>query len=546
MSKRSLFLLVALVMMLSLGVTMTASAQSMMSVSAPDCDYGGQLQAIEAINAQTVKFILCYPDPAFPAKVAFTAFNIQSSEHLQLTGGGGELITKPVGTGPYRLERWEPGNELVLTRYDGYWGDAAKEATVIFRWHAEAAVRLAELQGGTIDGMDSPAESEFATIADDPNLQLYPHSGNNIFYLGLNNIFEPLNDVRVRQAIAYAIDRQRIVDSFYPPGSMAATQFMPPSIFGFTPEVDVLSFDPDRARTLLDEVGLEPDESGVRFTMTISYRDVVRGYLPTPGLVAADIQAQLAEVGIATEIVVMESGAFLDAADAGELPIYLLGWSAQYPDATNFLDVHFGSNASDQFGEKFPEIVELLEAAQLSDPAARLEIYAQANTAIRDLMPMVPIAHAGDSVAFAGDIVGAYAATIGVEKFALMEDPDDENIIWMQSAEPLSLYCADETEVQTLRVCEQIGESLLAFEPETGAIVASLATDWSTNDTLTEWTFTLRDGVTFHDGSTLDALDVVATYTAQWDLDNPLRVGRDGTFTYFASLFGGFIGGVQE
>ncbi len=545
MLRKGSFLLVLLVMVL--GISGSLTAQDMMSVSAPDCDYGGQFQTIEALDERTVKFTLCVPDPAFPAKVAFSAFIIQSSDYLESTGGGGDLITMPVGTGPYRLERWDLGNEMVFTRNEDYWGTPAIEPTVIFRWNAEAAARLVELQAGQVDGIDNPAEGDFEVIEADPNLAIYTRGGTNVFYLGMSNRFEPLNDVRVRQAISYAIDKQRIIDNFYPPGSIVATQFMPPSIFGFTPEVEPLPYDPDMAVQLLDEAGLAPDANGVRFTLPLSYRDVVRGYLPTPGIVAADIQAQLAAVGIATEITVMESGAFLDAADAGELPLHLLGWGADYPDATNFLDFHFGAGASEQFGDKHPEITEpLAAAAQLSDPDERLALYIQANEAIRDLVPMVPIAHGGSGTAFAADIVGAYASDIGAEKFALMEDPDDDNIIWMQNAEPIGLYCGDETDGETLRACEQVGESLLAYEPMTGAVVAGLAESWEASEDLTEWTFTLREGVTFHDGSALDANDVVTTYVVQWDAAHPLHVGRDGNFTYFSGLFGGFLNAPEE
>lgn len=69
----------------------------------------------------------------------------------------------------------------------------------------------------------------------------------------------------------------------------------------------------------------------------------------------------------------------------------------------------------------------------------------------------------------------------------------------------------------------------------------SLATEWTVNDELTEWTFTLRDGVTFHDGATFDANDVVLSYAVQWDAAHPLHVGRDGSFTYFSALFGAFL-----
>jgi ABC-type transport system substrate-binding protein len=531
-----------LVVALLLGISGSLTAQDLMSVSAPDCSYGGEFQTIEAVDAQTVKFTLCVPDPAFPAKVAFSAFIIQASEYLEATGGGGDLISAPVGTGPYRLENWDLGNEMVFSRFDDYWGDAAIEPQVIFRWNSEAAARLVELQAGQVDGIDNPGEADFEVIEADPNLAIFTRGGTNVFYLGLNNWMPPLDNVLVRQAIAHAIDKQRIVENFYPPGSIVATQFMPPSIFGFTPEVEPFPYDPQRAMELLDEAGLAPDENGVRFSMPLNYRDVVRGYLPTPGVVAADIQAQLAEVGIQLNIEVMESGAFLDASDAGELSIYLLGWGADYPDATNFLDFHFGAGASDQFGDKHPEITEPLAAAgQLADPDARLAIYIEANNAIRDLVPMVPIAHGGSATAFAADIVGAYASDIGAEKFALMEDPDDDNIIWMQNAEPIGMYCADETDGETLRACEQVGESLLAYAPMTGEVVAGLAESWEASDDLTEWTFTLREGVMFHDGSTLDANDVVLTYAVQWDAAHPLHVGRDGNFTYFSGLFGGFL-----
>jgi peptide/nickel transport system substrate-binding protein len=498
--------------------------------------------AIEAVDAMTVKFTLCNPDPAFLSKIAFSSLIIQSSDYLEQTGGSGDLIQNAIGTGPYKLERWDLGNELVLTRNEEYWGEPAKEPTVIFRWNAEATQRLTELQSGNVDGIDNPGEADFEVIESNPDLALFPRSGTNVFYLGLNNTIAPFDNVLVRQAIAYAIDKQRIVDNFYPPGSSVATQFMPPSLFGFTPEVEPFPYDPEKAIALLDEAGLVPNADGVRAELPLNYRDVVRGYLPSPGVVAADLQTQLAEVGIKLNIEVMESGAFLDAAAAGQLPIFLLGWGADYPDPTNFLDTHFGVGANDSMGAKHPEITEkLTEAGQVADADTRYQLYVEANTAIRDLVPMIPIAHGGNAAAFASRIVGAYSSDVGAEQFALMEDPDDDNIVWMQNGEPISLFCGDETDGETLRACEQIGQSLMAYEPGTGTVIPSLATEYTVNDTLTEWTFTLREGVTFHDGSTLDSNDVALTYISQWDAAHPLHVGREGLFTYFSSYFGGFL-----
>jgi peptide/nickel transport system substrate-binding protein len=542
-SLRRVLPVVALIALLGIAI-LPAYGQDLLSLSG-ECgaeNNTSNFQSIEAVDAMTVKFTLCNPDPAFLSKIAFSSLIIQPSEYLESTGGGGDIIQNPIGTGPYKLERWDLGNEMVFTRNEDYWGEPAKEPTVIFRWNSEAAARLTELQSGNVDGIDNPGEADFDVIEADPNLALYPRSGTNVFYVGMNNTIAPFDNLLVRKAVAQAIDKQRIVDNFYPPGSSVATQFMPPSLFGYTPESEPFPYDVEAANALLDEAGFPANEEGVRFETTISYRDVVRGYLPSPGVVAADLQTQLAEVGIKLNIQVMESGAFLDAAAAGELPIFLLGWGADYPDPTNFLDTHFGIGANDSFGTKHPEITELLaQAGQIADQDARYALYIEANNAIRDQVPMVPIAHGGNAAAFAARIAGAYSSDVGAEKFALMEDPDDDNIIWMQNGEPISLYCADETDGETLRACEQVGESLMAYEPGTGAVIPSLATDYSVNDDLTEWTFTLREGVTFHDGSALDANDVVLTYIAQWDAASPLHVGREGNFTYFSSYFGGFL-----
>ena len=538
-------LLVAAMALAVVAVPGGAKAQGFepLSMVAENCDYGGEFKSIEAIDEYTVKFTLCYPDPAFPSKAAFSAFAIHSADYLEATGGGGDLVDKPVGTGPYMLESWTRGDNLTLKRYDGYWGPPALTDTVVFRWNSEGAARLTELQAGTVDGIDNPSPDDYEGIRDDENLILYDRPGTNVFYIGFNNWFEPVNDVRVRQALAMGIDRQRIVDNFYPAGSIVATQFMPPVIFGYTPEVAWYDFDPEAARALLAEAGYPEG-----FEITLNYRDVFRSYLPEPGRVAEDIQAQLAEnLNVTVNIEVMESGAFIDASDAGELAFYLLGWGADYPDATNFLDYHFGLGASDQFGDTFESITTPLRAAaQIADPAARLALYVEANQAIKDNVPMIPVAHGASATAFKATVEGAHASPLGNEMFRVMQVPGQDTLVWMQNAEPIGLYCADETDGESLRACEQINESLLAFQVGGTAVEPSLAESYEANEDGTEWTFTLRQGVTFHDGSSLDANDVVLSFVVLWDASHPLHVGRNGSFAYFPGLFGAFLNAPEE
>jgi ABC-type transport system substrate-binding protein len=527
--------------------TEAPAAYEGMKVEAPSCDYGGGFKSIEAVDEFTVKITLCAPDPAVPAKVAFSSLGIQPSEYLESTGGNGDLLEKPIGTGPYKLEAWERGNQIVFTRNDAYWGEPAKSQTLVFRWSSESAQRLLELQSGTVDAIDNVGPDDFDTVTGDSSLALYPRPALNVMYIGMTNTFAPFDNELVRQAFAQAIDRQRIVDQFYPTGSEVASHFTPCSIPNGCAGEAWYDFNPEAAKALLAEAGY--NESNPFPTVKLSYRDVVRGYLPDPNVVAQDIQAQLKEnLGVTVEINVMESGAFLDAANSGALDgMHLLGWGADFPDVVNFLDAHFSAAAFDQFGTSFDDITDnLAQGGQLADPADRAPFYEAANNAIKQHVPMIPVAHGGSAIAYKAAVEGAHASPLSTEIFAVMGIPGQDTFVWMQNAEPISLYCADETDGESLRACEQVTEPLLSYEiGGTATETGGLAESFESNADLTEWTFKLRQGVTFHDGSSLDANDVVMSYVVQWDASHPLHTGNTGAFEYWTYLFGAFLNAPQ-
>ncbi|OGO60173.1 MAG: peptide ABC transporter substrate-binding protein, partial [Chloroflexi bacterium RBG_19FT_COMBO_47_9] len=499
----------------------------------------GILKSIEAVDELTVKFTMCVPDPAFPAKAAFSAFQIYPSEYLESTGGGGDLVDHPVGTGPFVFEAWNRGENVTLTRFDGYWGEPAKAATAIFRWTAEGPQKLIELQAGTVDGIDNVAPDDMETVQNDPNLQLTPRDPFNIFYVGMNNTYPPFDNEQVRQAIGMAIDRQRLVDTFYPPGSSVADQFLPEGLLARPTDSAWYDFDPVAAKELLAQAGF-PDG----FETTLKYRNVFRGYLPEPPVIAQDLAAQLKEnLNIDLELVEMESGAYIDAANAGQLEgLYLLGWTGDFPDPMNFYDFHFGTGATDQFGTKWDDITSrLAEAAQLGDEEARRAIYTEVNDLLKQHVPMIPVAHGASAAAYLATVEGAHASPLGNESLEVMAVPGQDTFTFMQNAEPIGLYCGDETDGESLRVCEQVLESLLAYEVGGAKVIYSLAEAYTVNEDATEWTFTLQPGVLFHDGSSLDANDVVLSWAIQWDAAHPLHVGRVGDFSYFSGLFGSFL-----
>jgi len=509
------------------------------SLVAPDCDYGGKFKSITAIDRYTVEFALCAPFPAFLETLAFSVFAIFPSEWIEATIGEGtrtaEGLDMPIGTGPYMVKEWVRGESITFERNPTFWGEPGIPETIVFRWNSEGAARLNELLSGTVDGIDNPSPDDFEVIAANPELQLLERTALNIFYVGMTNTYPPFDNIKVRQAVAMGIDRQRIVDNFYPPGSTVASHFTPCVIPNGCVGEEWYAFDPVAGKALLAEAGYADG-----FDTTIYYRDVFRSYLPEPGRVAEELQAQLkANLNINAKIEVMESGAFIEASSVGGLNgLHLLGWNADYPHVTNFLDFHFGGSGQ-QFGAPYPEVYEkLVEGAKIAGAAESEPVYVAANNAVKEFVPMVPIAHGGSGVAYRADVVGAHASPLGNEYFAVMDPGGRATFVWMQNAEPISMFCADETDGESLRACEQVIQALYSYEVGGTAVEPQLATSCEPNDDLSVWTCKLREGVKYSDGSDFDANDVVATFTMGLDASSPLHVGNTNVWDYYGYLWG--------
>jgi len=511
------------------------------SFSAESCDYGGKVLSVAALDQYTVEFNLCKSDPAFIAKMAFTPFGIQPKEYIAETGGGGAILEAPVGTGAYKLEAWNRGDSIVFSRFDDYWGEAPFADTLVFRWSTESAARLLELQSGTVDYITNITEEDIAVVDADPNLVVVPLPAPNILYIAMTNTFAPFDQLEVRKAVAMGIDRQRIVDNFYPSGSEVASHFTPCAIPGGCEGESWYEFDLAAAQQMLADAGF-PDG----FETAIYYRDVYRDYLPRPGDVAVELQTQLKEnLNIDADVVVMESGEFIDESTNGRLDgFYLLGWTGDYPHPTNFLDFHF-SEQNPQFGDPFPAIYEpLVAASQISVVEETLPFYAEANNAIKANVPMLPVVHSTAAYAASASLEGVNNPPFGSPIQRLI-DPGKDTLVFMQNAEPISLYCADETDGESLSACQQVVEALYRYNVE-GAAEPALAKECVANDDLTVWTCTLQEGVMFHDGSMFDANDVVASFGAGIDASNPYHVGNTGAWEYYSYLWDGLMNEPEE
>jgi ABC-type transport system substrate-binding protein len=400
-----------------------------------------------------------------------------------------------------------------------------------------------------VQGIDNVYSMDFAAVQDDPNLALMPRPPLNTFYIGLNNNQPPLDNEKVRQALAMGIDRALLIENSFPPGYEVASFFAPCALPNACVGEPWYDFDPAAARDLLAEAGYLDG-----FQLELAYRDVVRSYLPRPARVAKELQTQLQKnLNVQVKLKAMDSQEYLQAVDAGTLTgLFLLGWGADYPDVSNFLDFNFGSQAPPQFGKPYDDLVDTLQkgAAHFGDEA-RQPYYEAANLLIRQHVPAIPVSHGGWAlpddlaIAYARTVEGAHASPLGLENFSRVQVPGQDTFIWMQAAEPRSLYCADETEVESLRVCAQIIETLYRYETGGVAVQPGLAEVCEPSPDLMVWNCSLRQGVLFQDGSTLDANDVVLSFAVQWDAASPLHKGNSGNFAYFKSFWGAFMNSPQ-
>ena len=236
-----------------------------------------------------------------------------------------------------------------------------------------------------------------------------------ILYLGLNQEKEELQDVRVRQAIAHAIDKDALIAQTLPEGTEPATQFIPKSVNGYSEDVTTYEHDPAKAKALLAEAGY-PDG----FTIDFNYpTGVSRPYMPTPEQAFSNLSSQLAEVGITVNAKPAKwSPDYLDQVQGtSDHGIHLLGWTGDYNDTDNFVGVFFGQEKP-EFGFTDEELFSALEEArQIPTLEEQTPKYQEINEQISEIVPAVPLAHPAPSLAFDKRVASYPASPVNDEVF---------------------------------------------------------------------------------------------------------------------------------
>ncbi|MEV0587802.1 ABC transporter substrate-binding protein [Nonomuraea sp. NPDC050310] len=378
-------------------------------------------------GADKIVISLASPSASFISALSLPSFSMVSPAAIQKSGDAvemkgdapeftGKFATEaPVGTGPYKFVSWARGDKLTLEAFDGYHGEKAKIKSLIFRAISDAPARRQALESGEIDGFDQVEPADVETLKG-AGYTIQERPALNVGYIGFNQKLAPMDNPKIRQAIAHAINREALVKAKYPPGSTVATQFMPPELAGYNEQVTTYPYDVNKAKQLIAESGVANP------TVELWYpTGVTRPYMPDP---KANFEAFKADLEAAGFKVVVKSARwtpeYIDAVDNGKAMIFMIGWNADFADADNFVGTFFQAPQKRWSFDNKEIFGKLDEAERETDPAKRTALYQEANKLIMDFLPGLPYVHNKSFVGLGKDIKGFLTDPLSNENFSLV------------------------------------------------------------------------------------------------------------------------------
>lgn len=364
---------------------------------------------VEAAGELTVRIVIDRQFAPFAANLAMFPVAIVSPAAVKTWQE--DFYRHPVGTGPFQFSTWSDGR-IVLERFDDYYGNKPALKRLIFKEIPDAQQRLVSLESEAVQVAYSILPNEQQFVALHPRLTLHTQSGNNVSYLAINTQRPPFDDIRIRQALNYAIDKERIVKLAFQGLAEEASGALPPGQWGYSPESFAYDFDQGRAKALIGAAiadGVLDPQLEIEFYSPLTPRP----YLPDPRKVARMIKSNLEEVGLTAKLIEQDFASHLSAMRRGKHDISLMGWVGDNGDPDNYLYVLFDEENT-QIGTARnvsflhdPALHELLLAAQKNlDQAERTAIYRRAQTRIGLLAPWVPLAHAQISFVALSSVMG--------------------------------------------------------------------------------------------------------------------------------------------
>jgi len=372
-------------------------------------DWAGLVNSVTAESANSVRFELSRPDSSFLSNLATDFAAILSAEYGQKLLESGDLArmdSHPVGTGPFRFKEYQKDVLIRYYRHRNYWRELAKPEQLVFDIVPNNARRMAKLFTHECDVVAFPRGAELGLISKRTDVDVQESTSMNIGFWAFNTAKAPFDNVKVRQALAFAINREAILQAVYFNHATAATSVLPPTSWAYNPDLKAQQYDPQQAKALLAEAGY-PDG----FSMDIWAMPVQRLYNPNALKTAELMQADLAQVGIKASIVSYEWNSFRRKLRAYEHDSVLIGWSADNADPDNFFRpllscsaAQTGTNRANWCDANFDRLIS--QALLTADQKQRRSYYMAAQQYLAEQMPLMSIAHSQRFQAISSEIKG--------------------------------------------------------------------------------------------------------------------------------------------
>jgi len=363
----------------------------------------GNVAGVEVVNPSTVQIRLKSPLTPFLQYLAHHSLYIYSPEALKKWGK--DVVKHPVGTGPFKLDTWEPGVRVVLSRNDQYWGGAPKIRQAIYVPIIEAQARLSAIKTGEIDmTMDVPPDS-LQDLRKDPDVVVAEANSSAVWYVALNTRHPALKDKRVRQALNYAVQKDAIIRDILKGTAIVATTPLSPVYGPYHEDKTVrYPYDAEKAKALLKEAGYANG-----FDVTFFVPESGSG-MQSPVEMGTVIQANLAAVGVRAKIQTMEWGAYLkkylDSPDMAEM-----SWNPSIGDPDHMMYMLL---SSDRFPPAFnagyyqnPRVDELLRKGRTTiDDRERIPLYKEAQRLVMEDAPWIFVDHGKQVIVYRKRVQG--------------------------------------------------------------------------------------------------------------------------------------------
>jgi dipeptide transport system substrate-binding protein len=356
------------------------------------------LKSIDKIDAMTVRFTLTKPEAPFLANMAMPFASILSAEYADKMAKAktmDKVDLLPVGTGPFQYVAYRKDAVIRYKAHPAYWAGKAKIDNLIFAITKDASVRWAKLKAGECHVMTYPNPADIEAMRKHPDVKVLQQEGLNVGYLAYNVKKKPFGNLKVRQALTMAINRDAIIKAVFRGAGKVAKNPIPPTIWSYNNATKAYPYDPARAKKLLAEAGYAKG-----FSTDIWAMPVARPYNPNARRMAEMIQADWAAIGVKAKIVTYEWGEYLKRSiKNSEHTTILLGWTGDNGDPDNFLHVLLGCDGAKKGGinlarwcyKPFDDLI--TQAKRTPDVKKRTALYEKAQVVFKAQAPWATIAH---------------------------------------------------------------------------------------------------------------------------------------------------------